>query len=414
MKLKLESYKLFVIRMIILAGVIALIVVRSERLLSGTGKLLSALSPLITGAILAFILTMLVNSFEHMLFPQTEKSFLKKMRTPLALFISIAVVLLLIALLLYLIIPQLIETGSLLVKQLPQSYRTVIEFLKKNTENVPWIGDIIRDASSNDSPTMRKLVELVSDFGSTAFSITESVLSALVSVIFTVIFAIYLVLNRRKLSGQFNRLFTAFLNPVAKRRLYHVLAVARDTFAGFFAGQLLQALVVGALVTVGMLIFGFPYAPMVGSAVGFCALLPMIGSFIGGAVGFIMIAPLSINKALLFLLFLIVLLQLMGNFVYPKVVGRSIGMPGIWVFASVIVGAGLGGISGILLGVPFTATVYKLLREQVNKRNTANKAALDASEENSESSSSEEDPEKAVEQNENFKGEPHQLERDDV
>ncbi len=414
MKLKLESYKLFVIRMIILAGLIALIVVRSERLLSGTGKLLSALSPLIAGAILAFILTMLVNSFEHMLFPKTEKTILKKMRTPLALFISIAVVLLLIALLLYLIIPQLIETGSLLVKQLPQTYRTVIDFLKKNTENVPWLGDIIRDASSNDSPTMRKLVELVSDFGSTAFSITESVLSALVSVIFTIIFAIYLVLNRRTLSNQFGRLFTAFLNPVTKRRLYHVLAVARDTFAGFFAGQLLQALIVGALVTAGMLIFGFPYAPMVGSAVGFFALLPMIGSFIGGAVGFIMIAPLNINQALLFLLFLIILLQLVANFIYPRVLGRSIGMPGIWVFAAVIVGAGMGGIGGILLGVPFTATCYKLLREQVNKRNATNKETSDTNEENSEASSNENDSDEAVEQSEICIGEQHQSERDDA
>ncbi|MGI6507645.1 MAG: AI-2E family transporter [Saccharofermentanales bacterium] len=414
MKLKLESYKLFVIRMIILAGLIALIVVRSERLLSGTGKLLSALSPLIAGAILAFILTMLVNSFEHMLFPKTEKTILKKMRTPLALFISIAVVLLLIALLLYLIIPQLIETGSLLVKQLPQTYRTVIDFLKKNTENVPWLGDIIRDASSNDSPTMRKLVDLVSDFGSTAFSITESVLSALISVIFTVIFAIYLVLNRKTLSNQFGRLFTAFLNPVTKRRLYHVLAVARDTFAGFFAGQLLQALIVGALVTVGMLIFGFPYAPMVGSAVGFFALLPMIGSFIGGAVGFIMIAPLSINQALLFLLFLIILLQLVANFIYPRVLGRSIGMPGIWVFAAVIVGAGMGGIGGILLGVPFTATCYKLLREQVNKRNAANKETSDPNEESPEASSDEDNSDEAVEQSENCIGEQHQFERDDA
>ena len=90
-----------------------------------------------------------------------------------------------------------------------------------------------------------------------------------------------------------------------------------------------------------MLIFGFPYAPMVGSAVGFFALLPMIGSFIGGAVGFIMIAPLNINQALLFLLFLIILLQLVANFIYPRVLGRSIGMPGIWVFAAVIVGAGM-------------------------------------------------------------------------
>jgi predicted PurR-regulated permease PerM len=396
MKLKLEQHKSFVIRMMVLAGVIALLVVRSERLLSGTGRLLSTLSPLIAGAILAFILTMLVNSFEHMLFPKTEKPLLKKVRTPLALFISIAVVLLLIALLLYLVIPQLIETGSLLVQQLEPAYHSVTDFLEKKTENIPWIGDIIKDASSKDSPTMQKLVDLISDFGSTVFTITGSVMSALVSIIFTVIFAIYIVLNRQKLSGQFDRLFVAFLKPVTKRRLYHVLAVARDTFAGFFAGQLLQAVIVGTIVTVGMLIFGFPYAPMVGSAVGFCALLPVIGSFIGGAVGFVMIAPLSINKALLFLLFLIILLQLMANFIYPKVVGRSIGMPGIWVFTSVIIGAGLGGIGGVLLGVPLAATIYKILREQVNKRNAAKKQASETSKVCSETSQNEENQQETI------------------
>jgi predicted PurR-regulated permease PerM len=396
MKLKLEQHKRFVIKMIVLAGVIALLVVRSERLLSGTGKLLTTLTPLIAGAILAFILTMLVNSFEHMLFSKTEKPLLKKVRTPLALFISIAVVLLLIALFLYLIIPQLIETGSHLVNQLEPAYHTVIEFLEEKTANIPWLGDVIKDASSKDSPTMRKLAELIADFGSTLFTITGSVLSAIVSVLFTIIFSIYIVLNRRKLSGQFDRLFAAYLKPVTKRRLYHVLEVARDTFAGFFAGQLLQAVIVGALVTVGMLIFRFPYAPMVGSAVGFCALVPVIGSFIGGAVGFIMIAPLSINKALLFLLYLIILLQLVANFIYPKVLGRSIGMPGIWVFTAVIVGAGLGGIGGVLLGVPLTATVYKLLREQVNKRNAANKQASETNGVDSETSQSEESQQETI------------------
>ena len=234
--------------MIVLAGVIALLVVRSERLLSGTGKLLTTLTPLIAGAILAFILTMLVNSFEHMLFSKTEKPLLKKVRTPLALFISIAVVLLLIALFLYLIIPQLIETGSHLVNQLEPAYHTVIEFLEEKTANIPWLGDVIKDASSKDSPTMRKLAELIADFGSTLFTITGSVLSAIVSVLFTIIFSIYIVLNRRKLSGQFDRLFAAYLKPVTKRRLYHVLEVARDTFAGFFAGQLLQAVIVGRCV----------------------------------------------------------------------------------------------------------------------------------------------------------------------
>jgi len=118
--------------------------------------------------------------------------------------------------------------------------------------------------------------------------------------------------------------------------------------------------------------------------------------FIGGAVGFVMIAPLSINKALLFLLFLIILLQLMANFIYPKVVGRSIGMPGIWVFTSVIIGAGLGGIGGVLLGVPLAATIYKILREQVNKRNAANKQASETSKVCSETSQNEENQQETI------------------
>lgn len=369
MKLKLQPNKQFVIKMIILAGVIALLVVRSERVLSGTGKLFTALTPLIAGAILAFILTMIVNILERILFPKTKHIFLKKARTPLALLLSIIIVLCVLALLLYLVVPQLIETVSLLVNQLPETYNTVVKFIEEKTEHLPWLRDLVKGASAKDSPTISKLIGLVSDFGSTLFTVTGSVLSALVTAVFSIIFAIYLVLNRRKLADQFNQLFSAFLSPVAKRRVYHVLHVARETFSGFFAGQLTEALILGSLVTIGMLIFGFPYAPMVGSAVGFCALFPIVGSYVGAAVGFIMIAPHSINQALLFILFLVILQQLEGNLIYPRVVGKSIGMPGMWVFASVVVGMGMAGISGVLFGVPLTATVYKLVREQVKKRN---------------------------------------------
>lgn len=376
MRLKLRQDKQFVIKMIILAGVIALLVVRSERVLSGTGKLITALTPLIAGAILAFILTMLVNLFERVLFPKTEKLFLRKARMPIALLISVIIVLCLIALVLYLIIPQLIKTVSLLVNQLPETYRTVINYLEEKAVHFPWLGNFLKDAGAQDSPTMNKLVGLVSNFSSTLFSVTGSVLNALVTTVFTIIFAIYLVLNRKKLSRQFEQLFSAFLNPVAKRRLQHMLSVARDTFSGFFAGQFTEALILGSLVTIGMLIFGFPYAPMVGSAVGFCALFPIVGSYVGAAVGFIVIAPHSINQALLFLLFLIILQQLDSNLIYPRVVGHTIGMPGIWVFASVVVGMGMAGIAGVLLGVPFAATIYKLVREQVKKRNALKHQSL--------------------------------------
>ena len=119
---------------------------------------------------------------------------------------------------------------------------------------------------------------------------------------------------------------------------------------------------------VGMLIFGFPYAGMIGALIGFTALIPVAGAYIGGIVGFIMILTVSPLKAVLFVVFLVILQQLEGNLIYPRVVGGSLGLPAVWVLAAVTIGGSLLGILGMLIGVPIAAAFYRLLKEDIRRR----------------------------------------------
>ena len=143
--------------------------------------------------------------------------------------------------------------------------------------------------------------------------------------------------------------------------LSFLIQITNQTFSNFFVGQVTEAVILGSLCIIGMAIFRFPYAVTVGTFIGFTALVPMFGAWIGAAVGFVLIASQSFTQAWAFLIFIVILQQLENNLIYPKVVGTSIGIPGIWVLVAVTVGGGVGGIAGMLLGVPVLATVYQII-----------------------------------------------------
>jgi predicted PurR-regulated permease PerM len=155
-----------------------------------------------------------------------------------------------------------------------------------------------------------------------------------------------------------------FIPEKYSKKIVHVKVVANRTFGKFFTGQFVEAIILGSLCTLGMLLFRFPYALTVGSVVGMTAIIPLVGAYLGGAVGFVLLFSQGYQTALLFVLFLVILQQLEGNIIYPRVVGTSVGLPGVWVFTSVILGGGLFGIPGILFGVPFVATIYQLLKTE--------------------------------------------------
>jgi predicted PurR-regulated permease PerM len=174
--------------------------------------------------------------------------------------------------------------------------------------------------------------------------------------------------------------FVKYATPKKSDFILHTLHVANVKFSAFIVGQVLEAIILGLLCAIGMLIFRFPYVAVISVLVGFTALIPVVGAYIGGIAGFLLICTISPIKALFFVLYLVVLQQIEGNVIYPKTVGSSIGLPGIFVFVSVVIGGGIGGIGGMLLGVPLMATVYTLISEKIEKNAAKAKSKNDTEE----------------------------------
>jgi predicted PurR-regulated permease PerM len=183
--------------------------------------------------------------------------------------------------------------------------------------------------------------------------------------VLSIMFAIYLLANKERLVRQFKKLGYAYLPDRINISISHILIVANETFASYFGGQFLSAFILGILTAIGMLILGLPFVPIVASVVGITALIPILGAYIGNIVGVILIITVSPLKALIFSIFLIILQQIEGNLIYPKIVGTRVGLAAHWILLAIVVGGGIGGVLGVLIAVPILATIYHLVKEDV-------------------------------------------------
>jgi predicted PurR-regulated permease PerM len=351
--------------LIIFAGLILLVILYLDRIAVVGKSVLGVIMPLLSGVVLAYILNLIVKLIESVYFPKTKKAWLIKTRRPASIVISIFIVMLLIAFVMALIIPQFVETIRLAAEQAPLFYEKVLHFIELNIDLYTDIQGLLPKLPENPGEL---LPGLLSGISGGVLGLAGSALNSAFDMIVSIIFALYLLAMRDTLMRQAGRLIDVYVRESRRRKLYSLFKTANETFSRFFAGQAIEAVVLGTLCTIGMLIFRLPYALMIGSLVGVTALIPLIGAYIGGAVGFIIIFPESIYQAVGFVIFLVILQQLEGNLIYPRVVGQSVGLPGIWVFAAVIVGGGLFGIAGVLFGVPVAATFYKLIRENISTR----------------------------------------------
>ena len=328
---------------------------------------LTAASPLIFGGAAAYLLDILMSRCERWWFPKTKKKFLIRSRRAFCLVFAILTLLAIVALVVLLVIPQLWDAIALLLAELPGAMQKVLAFAE-SLEILPE--DILAmlesiDWKSQITGIFKTLFTGVGSVVNVAVSVVTAVFSSVFNGLLAVIFALYLLLGKEKLKSQGDRLLVRYMKPAITKKLEYLLTVLDDCFHKFIVGQCLEAVILGVLCTLGMLIFRFPYATMVGALVAFTALIPVAGAYIGAGVGAFMILTVSPVKALLFLVYIIILQQLEGNIIYPRVVGSSIGLPGIWVLAAVTVGGGVAGIPGMLLGVPLAAAAYRLIREDV-------------------------------------------------
>lgn len=358
----------------ILAVLSCLGVKYSDQLFAMIPLLLGAIKPLLIGFIIAYVLDILMKKLEKIYFPKNQSNLVVKTRRPVCVFGSIFLVFFFIVFLFVLVIPALRDAVLVLTKDIPKAFAQFQKWMVAIAGDAGWVelGEFMASLEINWKDIYDKVGAFLSTGIGNLFSSAFSVANVFVSFIFTgvvsLIFAIYMLFQKETLRGQLMKVASVYLPKRWNKKLNSFLRLAHVTFTDFISGQLIEACILGGLCILGMTILRLPYAVMTGVIVGTSALIPVMGAYIGAFIGAFVIVTVSPLKALIFLVFLVILQQLEGNLIYPRVVGGSIGLPGIWVLAAVTVGGGLFGVPGMLLGVPMTATVYKWIRNDVNER----------------------------------------------
>ena len=339
--------------------------------------LVGASLPLIIGGVVAYLVNILMANYEGRWKDNPKKPGLAKLRRPVCMLLAFLTLIAIVALVFGLIIPQLVDCVGLIIAELPGVMADAIDLAEQWKLFSP---EVLASLESIDwNAQIGKLVGVVTsgigDVVSLVVSAVSSVFSFLVTALLSLIFSIYLLSGKEELASQVDRLAKRYVGNRLYGKLVYFLHTLDDCFHRYIVGQCTEAVILGALCAIGMGILRLPYALMVGALVAFTALIPVAGAYIGAGVGAFMILTVDPFKALVFLIFIVVLQQLEGNLIYPRVVGSSMGLPGIWVLAAVTIGGSLAGIMGMLLGVPLAATLYRIVRDDVNKHENLERPA---------------------------------------
>ena len=338
------------------------------------GYALGAAFPLLLGGAIAYVANILMGFYERLFFPQSRGKAVARLRRPVCMALAFASVAVAVVFLMRTILPELIACLRMIIERLPGALAQLFAWLEERFRLSDYLAgtNLIPSASFDWQNAVTQALNLVlagvGGVMGAAMSMVMKLFSALVTLLLAGIFAIYLLSDKETLVHEAHRVARVYAGDRAEQRVFYVLKTINDAFHHFIVGQCTEALILGSLCILGMLIFRFPYAVMIGTLVGFTALIPIAGAYIAAAVGAFMIFTVEPMQAVWFLVFLIVLQQLEGNLIFPRVVGSSIGLPALWVLAAVTVGGGLFGILGMLLGVPLAASAYKLLSRDMKAR----------------------------------------------
>lgn len=373
---KKKEYKKWVIQCIFLTAILILILQKFSVIVDFLKNIWGIAFPLILGAVIAYILNLLMSKLEKLYFPNSEQKIVKKSRRIVCMILSILIVAGILILVIQLVVPELVRAFGLIAEMAPEYFGKLGTWILGYLETFPDIERSIQNAIENLSINWEELFRNLLGYATSGVSgIVNSTLSfviflvgGVINFVIALIFALYILISKEKLLTQVKKICRAYLSDKMRKKIEDICYIANDTFSSFIIGQVTEAVILGGLCAAGMLLLRFPYAAMTGAFIGVTALIPIVGAYLGAGVGAFMILTEDPMQAVLFLVFIVILQQLEGNIIYPKVVGSSIGLPGLWVLAAVTIGGGLSGILGMLLSVPVAATVYKLVRKDVNER----------------------------------------------
>ena len=336
---------------------------------------LGVFAPFLLGASLAFILNVPVRSIERHVFPRERQ--MDRLRRPLALIFALLAVIGVLVVAMWVIIPGVKDAVLSAASQVPDAVDALIVKLQGFAVYLPALGEYLAGLELDWNSIAQKVMKMVQDWGGGLLSSGSGLIGGVVSGVSTFvigfIFSIYILLQKEKLGRQGKQVLYALLPLEKADRVLDILRLAERTFSSFLSGQCLEAVILGCIFVIAMTLFKMPYALLVGVLIALMALVPIVGAFIGCAVGALLIALTDPIQALVFVVLFLVLQQIEGNLIYPHVVGSSVGLPSIWVLAAVSVGGSLMGVAGMLLFIPLCSVVYALFRDYVKRRLTEKK-----------------------------------------
>lgn len=376
----LDKQTLKKLRWLIVFALLAFVVLwRFDKVVHLVSFIGGILAPFILGAAIAFILSVPMGFLEHTFYklckkevPADKRAKIEKRLRPFSLILTLLLVSVILALAILVVFPELGRTISALGKtiqmKLPILLTELERLLRDNKEIAYWLNNI----NFNWEEIMQKILTIFqngADFvlGST-FSIAQGIFSGVASFVIGLVFACYILIQKEKLQEQCCKVLYAYLKPQHAKRTLEVATLTHHTFSKFLTGQCLEAIILGCMFFVSMTILKFPYALLVGVLISVTALIPIFGALIGCVVATFLILVVNPPQAIGFVILFLILQQLEGNFIYPHVVGGSVGLPSIWVLVAVTLGGSLMGIIGMLIFIPLLSVLYTLLREDVYKR----------------------------------------------
>lgn len=359
-----------------IAGIVfvAFLLIRYWDKLEGLISLsMSAALPLFIGCALAYVINILMGFYERWYDRLFKIQIALKVKRGVCLILAFLSLFGIVALIVTLVLPEFINCIASFIRLIPGAISSIIEIVGE--EQILTLfpelekGFDFSFISTQVEQLIRTVLGGVGGAVGSIMNVVSSTFSVVINIVIGLVFSLYLLLDKEGLAKRCRILISTYL-PKASDKIFYVTEVLDDCFHRFIVGQCLEAVILGTLCVIGMWIFQFPYAVMIGVFIGFTALIPIAGAYIGAGVGALMILTVSPLQAVQFLIFIVILQQLEGNLIYPKVVGESIGLPGIWVLAAITIGGGVLGIGGMLLAVPLFATVYRLIGKDIEKRNS--------------------------------------------
>lgn len=359
--------------LMVVAGIVLYWVLHeTDRVSSIFSVIKGIFSPFVTGAAIAFVLNVPMRGIEKLL-KNVNKA---KLRRLLAVVLTFVALLLVLAGVFWLLIPQLIETVQSLIPKLQefllQVQEAVMRFLDNNPKVMDWVIANTDLENMDWAALVEKAVSVLGNSVSTilggAFSAIGSVVGAVVDTVIALVFSVYCLFQKETLARQARKLAYAFLPEKAADNIIRVLRLSNSTFSNFLSGQCVEVCILGSLFAVTMAILRLPYIPLVSVLVAVTAFIPVVGAFVGCFIGAFLILVNNPLQAVIFVAMFLILQQVENNLIYPRVVGNSIGLSGMWVLVAVAVGGELFGVAGMFLMIPVTSVLYTLLSEVTAKR----------------------------------------------